>query len=285
MEASDSSSEYEGAYLDLRSQVTDSGSWPPVAQNALPTFFDFGIIGDPDGTDYQLFDQLIKYISSEKEIHAHLPFTGSTHFETEHGHQQYSSEIQAGPQIVSKRKPVDETYTKYCGVYSPEKVSPVKSSNSSYHCPRCDEKFTQRRNVKLHFPRCILKHGNPDALKWNDHFSLQPLHQGGLRDRARTYSHHNNLKAYSGMTISSKLPQGQAIIKFKSPLKRGNFLCPVCGGGPFSIIWHVKSHFITCVRKNGNPTGANWYDGLDPKRIEKYSSGKPDVSANAPQSM
>lgn len=175
----------------------------------------------------------------------------------------------------------------------PEKLSPVRNSrntDSPYHCPRYDNKLAARNNVKERFPHCITKDGNPDALRWNGHTSLKPLCKGEMRDKARCDRFRDSLEAWSGVAIPSKLSWGQVIVKFVSSVRvssarRGNHLCAVCDGGPFSKIDHVKSHFIGCVKRYGNPTGANWYDRLDPKHIKKHLPGRPDATVYAPPTM
>ena len=75
-------------------------------------------------------------------------------------------------QSGKNRTPV---YTRVCGAYSREKVSPeqkFKPSGGPYRCPRCDTVFTRARGVKAHFVGCITNYGNPDSLKWTDHPSL-----------------------------------------------------------------------------------------------------------------
>ena len=139
-----------------------------------------------------------------------------------------------------------------------------------------------RKDVKRHFPGCITKHGNPNALKWNGHVSLQPAEQGGRKDQARRKKFNDTLRAFSGIKIPSKLLPGEEIVRFKSSRERGNSLCAVCGGGPFSTNKNVKSHFMSCVKKYGNPRAADWYDRLDPRR---HLSKRPDTIANAPTSV
>lgn len=181
-----------------------------------------------------------------------------------------------------------DTYTEFCGVYSPEKVAPIRDiqrMDSRYHCPRCDTRFSRRNGVKTHFSGCIYKHGNPHALKWNDHISLKPIHQAGAKDQARKDKFNRTLEAYSGIIIPSKLLPGEEIVKFVSSSKRGSSLCAICGGGPFWTATHVKSHFITCVNNHGNPRGANWYDRLGHKGIETHSRESPDTIADAPPLM
>lgn len=295
MEESSSGFEHEAGYTNPRTGVTGCGPLPPAACNISCAAPDFGIIEDLDDPTqhvaYQTVDETF-YNVMNKRMNAPLPHTGSSYTETEEEHLRSSGQIQSGPQPVSlHHNPnlVDNvTYTKFCGVYSPEKVPPLANSqnaDSPYQCPRCRNKFTRSGIVKKHFLRCITKHGNPDALRWNDHSSLQPLRKGERRDEARNNRFYDRLKAYSGVKIPSKLPPGQIIVKYVSSLKRGNHLCAVCGGGPFSVIYHVKSHFISCVQKFGNPTGANWYDRLDGKGIRKPWPGRSDTIANAPPTM
>ena len=41
--------------------------------------------------------------------------------------------------------------------------------------------------------------------------------------------------------------------------KKGNFRCPRCNGR-YTRARTVKDHFITCVKKYGNPNGLSWWD-------------------------
>ena len=66
-------------------------------------------------------------------------------------------------------------YTTVCGVYSPEKSTPVKNfnrGNGDFCCPRCESNFTRPKTVKDHFHACVSKHGNPHALRFTDHFTM-----------------------------------------------------------------------------------------------------------------
>ena len=66
--------------------------------------------------------------------------------------------------------------TNACGVYSPEKMVPVKRSNhGAFHCPRCDSQFINWFGVNYHFEKCVAMYGNPKRLKWNDHASLEEV--------------------------------------------------------------------------------------------------------------
>ena len=86
-------------------------------------------------------------------------------------------------------------YTSVCGVYSVEKASPEKVSNTSgrYHCPRCDTEFTRSYNVMKHFVTCITKYGNPSSLKWTDHPSLNGTAKFYARKGARAQEHDSSI--------------------------------------------------------------------------------------------
>ena len=69
----------------------------------------------------------------------------------------------------------DDEYTDVCGIYSPEISTPIKKYNhgkGKFCCPRCGSNFTRPKSVKDHFPFCILKCGNPQALRYTDHTSM-----------------------------------------------------------------------------------------------------------------
>ena len=266
---------HEAQYPDPAFGLENWKSWPTLAHNLDRTFSNFSPAAQPD--DYQT-----------------LPYIESRHAdaETHQENQQYPFETHSEWQPVPKRKSLgginEETYTAVCGVYSPEKMPPTGKGSqlgSPYHCPRCDRRLSKRIYVKSHFPDCIAKHGNPDALRWNDHVSLKPTHHGGPRDHVRKKNFDDTLEAYSGITIPSKLSPGDKVITYKSKSKKGDFLCAICGGGPFGYTAHVKSHFLTCVKRYGNPKGANWYDRLGPNcRVREARKG-PNAVANVPPTM
>ena len=214
------------------------------------------------------------------------------HAETHQENPQYPFETHSEWQSAPKRKGFnginEETYTAVCGVYSPEKMPPTWKGSQldlPYHCPRCDRRLSKRVYVKSHFSDCIAKHGNPDALRWNDHISLKPTHHGGPRDHVHKKNFNDTLKTYSGITIPSKLSPGNKIIKFKSNSKKGNFLCAIRGGGPFWQTAHVKSHFWTFVKRYGNPKGANWYDRLGHNCRNSPLRTGPNAVTNVPPTM
>ena len=66
-------------------------------------------------------------------------------------------------------------YTSVCGVYSPAQSIPMKRDNrgnGEFCCPRCESNFTRPKTVKDHFYTCVSKYGNPQALRFTDHFSM-----------------------------------------------------------------------------------------------------------------
>ena len=268
--------------------LEDTESCPHIV---LPHFSDLctltGIDDVAPQATYQFLGSTFDDAMNDIQMDTFVPSLASTHLETPDD-QQGSVKMEPVQRPSSKRKNVNlvrvDTYTEVCGVYSAEKVPPTKhirDKDYPYHCPRCDNTFNSRKTVKVHFISCIAEHGNPDALRWNDHVNLKPARQGGPRDHVRSKIFQDTLNAYSGVTIPSKLSQ---IVKFVAPRKEGAFLCPICGGGPFSRAHHIKSHFITCVRKHGNPMGASWDDGREAKRIGKLRR-EHDAIATAPETM
>lgn len=69
----------------------------------------------------------------------------------------------------------DDGYTNVCGVRSPATSTPIKKYNpgkGEFCCPRCESNFTRPKSVKDHFPYCVAKCGNPQALRFTDHPSM-----------------------------------------------------------------------------------------------------------------
>ena len=69
----------------------------------------------------------------------------------------------------------NDDYTDVCGVFSPAKATPVKKSNpgnGGFCCPVCESSFTRPKSVKDHFPDCVSKYGNPQAMRYTDHPSM-----------------------------------------------------------------------------------------------------------------
>ena len=316
MDKSVISFEHEAGNHDFGLGGTHWVPLPLATQDSTANFFNSGISGDQNYNPSQQFlpqmlDPALEDAMTKIETHPHLPFAGPSFVNRPYEHDQLASQPQSGPQPVSMHQDPnptnDDSYTKFCGVWSLEEQSPTRNdrcTDSAYHCPRCNKGFTRRTVVKEHFPHCITMHGNPHRLRWDDHVSLRPIRKGEtkdearthefrkgkIRDKARTDRFRDTLKEYSGVVISSRLPPGQALVKFVSSTRAsskrpGHHLCAVCGGGTFSSAHHVKSHFINCVRKYGNPTGANWYDRLDPKHTKKLIPERPDGTTKAPPAM
>lgn len=276
MEESVSSFEHEAEYHD-----PSLGNTHLATQDVLPNSSTFSMPGNMDHVPtqsiaYPIFDDFMNKI----ENYPQLPFAEPSHVDTPYQHHQIFNRPQSGPQPISMHHDTDsvdnDTYTEFCGVYSPGKLSPVKNNRNPdlpYHCPRCNNNFAGRNNVKVHFSICIIKHGNPDAFRWNDHISLK-RRKGEIKDKARNDRFRDALQAYSGIVIPSKLPQGEAIIKYMSSARQGHRLCDVCGGGPFSENCHVKSHFISCVKKKRKPYRSQLVRSLGSQTHQKIVAGK-----------
>ncbi len=76
------------------------------------------------------------------------------------------------------------------------------------------------------------------------------------------------LAEVNGVIIPSKIQAGQKPIKAPKtrPLttgldsKRTN-TCPICGHAATKAS-NIRGHFVACVKRNGNPTGARWDDNI-----------------------
>lgn len=101
-----------------------------------------------------------------------------------------SEDISRGVSLTALRRHAharDDGYTDMCGVSSPEKSVPVKRFNlgkGQFCCPRCESNFTRPKSVKDHFPYCVIKCGNPGALRYTDHPSMAQT-EAAIQRRAR----------------------------------------------------------------------------------------------------
>ncbi|KAM0802283.1 hypothetical protein BDR22DRAFT_971360 [Usnea florida] len=82
---------------------------------------------------------------------------------------------------------------------------------------------------------------------------------------ARTKLFNDKLAAVNGVVLPDKLPPGTAPLVHQSKVKNANgkrltIRCPRCGG-LFGKRDHVRSHFVACVGRNGNPEGLRWDEG------------------------
>ena len=61
--------------------------------------------------------------------------------------------------------------TKYCGVFRDRVEEPKKANRTEgkFHCIICGSRFTRVEGVNYHFPKCVRRHGNPNANNWYDH--------------------------------------------------------------------------------------------------------------------
>ena len=86
--------------------------------------------------------------------------------------------------------------------------------------------------VKSDFLDVITKHGNLDALRFDDHVSLKPSYHGGSRDHIRK-------KNNSGIIITSKLSHGNNIVNFISKSNRGGF------SSCYSRRWAIEGAYMS----------------------------------------
>ncbi|KAL9639989.1 MAG: hypothetical protein Q9164_000567 [Protoblastenia rupestris] len=84
--------------------------------------------------------------------------------------------------------------------------------------------------------------------------------------------YYSRLAAVNGVFSPSKLNQGQSPIKIIPRKGTDDTIrdkkCPICGSG-FARLKHVETHFLACVRKNGNPEAKKWDDGMKRSRKKK----------------
>ena len=86
------------------------------------------------------------------------------------------------------------------------------------------------------------------------------LGQRPTQQSARQRRFHESLAAVDGVITPSKLAPGE------DPKQRitdtggdRRFKCPICGS-LHKAFYHLQCHFISCVKTNGNPTGARCND-------------------------
>lgn len=107
----------------------------------------------------------------DQHLHSTLSYGG-------HGNLAYVSHGAQGLSAKTQKRHAhsrDDDYTDVCGVFSPAKATPVKKYNPGkgiFRCPRCGSNYTRPKSVKDHFPDCVSKCGNPQALRYTDHPSM-----------------------------------------------------------------------------------------------------------------
>lgn len=159
----------------------------------------------------------------------------------------------------------------------------------NYLCSICGAAFAQKYHVQSHFVSCVARNGNPTGAHWND--GLQTPRRRARRTRTtkpnsqtnalapqlshspltptsnlseRTKAMHARLDAVNGVVIPSKLAKGELPMGIESHAgadKSLDLFCPLCKSA-FGKRDHVRSHFPSCVNRNGNPDGLRWDDGL-----------------------
>ena len=117
---------------------------------------------------------------------------------------------------------------------------------------------------------------SPNVPYASQSLSGPPTPHGNQPGRGNEYNGRlARLATISGVVTPSKLAPGQTPIRPTDTRSRGksplNCLCSICGAA-FAKNSHVKSHFVACEARNGNPKGARWNDGL---RIGNANGGRP----------
>lgn len=171
------------------------------------------------------------------------------------------------------------------------------SGPSAYHiCPICLAGYSQRYEVACHFVTCVDQHGNPDGVCWDDYSNFTTRQVTGSQESEQVIGQtatpqiinpifepkqgpqyesecktkfYDRLNAVNGVVIPPKrpprmTPQTQHSKPYPStPFQQ--FSCPLCKS-LFGRRDHVRSHFVACVNRNGNPDGLRWDDGVPKSR-------------------
>lgn len=93
-------------------------------------------------------------------------------------------------------------------------------------------------------------------------------------------SHQQRLAEVSGVVIPSKLPVGHEPLITPQDHSTATKLdsvrtktCPICGHAGRDS-YNILVHFVTCVKRDGNPTGAHWDDNLSFKPARNQRTAK-----------
>ena len=101
------------------------------------------------------------------------------------------------------------------------------------------------------------------------HIAFPSLHRKKMS--SMTTSLEQQLAKVNGVVIPSKLLEAQRPLRAQrgrlqsddATLDRArDKTCPICGHTDTRPT-NIRSHFITCVKTNGNPTGARWDDNFN----------------------
>ena len=164
-------------------------------------------------------------------------------------------------------------------------------------CSICGSVCRDKRDLRNHFVTCVGRNGNPNGACWDDSLNpddaankrtenfrnclgilsliwyrsnqsstslidsataLSSEHRAKLDERYRKSE--EGLAAVNGIIIPSKLSTGQVLSQ--GDYERNEHQvhpCIICDR-KFAMRHQVRSHFIACVKRNGNPTGARWND-------------------------
>ncbi|CAD6568604.1 MAG: hypothetical protein ASARMPREDX12_001594 [Alectoria sarmentosa] len=159
-----------------------------------------------------------------------------------------------------------------------------RETKTTMTCSICSSTCRDLRELRGHFVVCVDRNGNPDGARWDD--CLTPDDAANLRSnpryaairgstardalssediaelKERNRNAKERLAAVNGIVIPSKLSAGQLPSQgtFERNERQKN-PCIICGR-KFVEKRQVRAHSVTCVKRNGNPTGARWDDAL-----------------------
>ena len=199
---------------------------------------------------------------------------------------RYQARLEAinGVVIPSRNAPND-------GSPKPSSTSSHKDPSANHICPVCGKGYSQKYEVACHFLACVDRHGNPHGVCWDDcssllltgqsqqvitqtatpHQIINPTPRSGPNyESARKKKFNDRLNAVNGVIIPVPIPPKlPATGKGKKPSQTQSssrsrslqLVCPLCKSR-FGKRDHVRSHFVACVDRNGNPGGLRWDDGL-----------------------
>ena len=119
----------------------------------------------------------------------------------------------------------------------------------------CHESKNTKRDTRLTLPD-----NQPDVPAY------RPLRSWRLKPNlsvARARAMYAKLAAVNGVVIPSKLAGRRVPRIFVHGIKArdSNLFCPLCKCA-FGKKYNVKTHFLACVNRNGNPDGLRWDDDL-----------------------
>lgn len=143
------------------------------------------------------------------------------------------------------------------------------------NCPICGDWIDRDDRLRFHFVGCVRRNGNPRGFFWN-------AERRGPKNPRRYGKMLAKLHRVNGVVIPSLQKPGQPPIQSpytrcrqEKALKRrdrgGKNYCLICDDA-FPTGAQLKSHFVPCVQRNGNPHGYRWNDSMG-RRIGKEKTG------------